>query len=92
MSVRWLVSARVGGSIVYPGEVDARRAERRAFRTCGHGQSPSAENPQGYHRLIGGSVNLGEPHRDAIVREVDEELGATIRSLGESFDGLAQSP
>lgn len=42
---------------------------------------PTAENPKGYHRLIGGSVNFGESHRDAIVREVDEELGATIHEL-----------
>ena len=43
--------------------------------------APTAENPDGYHRLIGGSVELGETHRDAIVREVDEELGASIRDL-----------
>lgn len=42
---------------------------------------PTAENTDGYHRLIGGSVELGESHQDAIVREVDEELGATIRDL-----------
>ncbi|HHU11467.1 MAG TPA: NUDIX domain-containing protein [Intrasporangiaceae bacterium] len=42
---------------------------------------PTAENASGYHRLIGGSVELGESHGDAIVREVDEELGATIRDL-----------
>jgi ADP-ribose pyrophosphatase YjhB (NUDIX family) len=42
---------------------------------------PTAENPGGYHRLIGGGVELGETHRDAIVREVDEELGAVIRDL-----------
>ena len=42
---------------------------------------PTEENPAGYHRLIGGGVELGETHRDAIVREVDEELGATIRNL-----------
>ncbi len=42
---------------------------------------PTKENPAGYHRLIGGSVELGERHRDAMVREVDEELGATIRDL-----------
>lgn len=42
---------------------------------------PSEENPAGYHRLIGGSVEVGETHRAAIVREVDEELGATIRDL-----------
>lgn len=39
------------------------------------------ENPDGYHRLIGGSVELGESHRDAILREVHEELGATIQDL-----------
>ncbi len=42
---------------------------------------PTAENPLGYHRLIGGGVELGETHHEAIVREVDEELGATIRDL-----------
>ncbi len=42
---------------------------------------PTVENPEGYHRLIGGGVNFGEAHRDAIVREVDEELGATIDAL-----------
>ena len=42
---------------------------------------PTVENPTGYHRLIGGSVELGESHRDAIVREVHEELGATIDDL-----------
>ena len=41
----------------------------------------TAENPDGYHRLIGGSVEFGETHREAIVREVDEELGATIHDL-----------
>jgi ADP-ribose pyrophosphatase YjhB (NUDIX family) len=39
------------------------------------------ENPHGYHRLIGGSVELGESHRDAMVREVHEELGASVREL-----------
>ena len=42
---------------------------------------PTDENPDGYHRLIGGSVEPGETHLDAIVREVDEELGATVRDL-----------
>lgn len=42
---------------------------------------PTMENPAGFHRLIGGGVHLGETHRDAIVREVDEELGATILDL-----------
>lgn len=42
---------------------------------------PTQENPDGYHRLVGGGVELGETHRDAIVREVDEEVGATIHDL-----------
>jgi ADP-ribose pyrophosphatase YjhB (NUDIX family) len=42
---------------------------------------PTLENRDGYHRLIGGGVELGETHREAIVREVDEELGATIDDL-----------
>jgi ADP-ribose pyrophosphatase YjhB (NUDIX family) len=31
--------------------------------------------------LIGGSVELGESHRDAVAREVDEELKAAIYDL-----------
>ncbi len=42
---------------------------------------PTDENPDGYHRLIGGGVEHGESHREAIVREVDEELGAAIEDL-----------
>jgi ADP-ribose pyrophosphatase YjhB (NUDIX family) len=42
---------------------------------------PTEENPDGFHRLIGGGVDLGETHHDAIVREVDEELGARIHDL-----------
>jgi ADP-ribose pyrophosphatase YjhB (NUDIX family) len=43
--------------------------------------APTAENPAGYHRLIGGNVELGESHRDTIRREVNEELGAEIVDL-----------
>lgn len=43
--------------------------------------APTAENPGGYHRLIGGGVELGETHGAAIRREVSEELSATIRDL-----------
>jgi ADP-ribose pyrophosphatase YjhB (NUDIX family) len=42
---------------------------------------PTAEHPDGYHRLVGGGVEVGETHRDAIVREVAEELRATIHDL-----------
>ncbi len=42
---------------------------------------PTAEDPNGYRRLIGGNVELGEAHRAAIVREGAEEFGATIRDL-----------
>lgn len=43
--------------------------------------APTAENPSGYHRLIGGSVELGETHIAAVQREVSEELSATILDL-----------
>lgn len=42
---------------------------------------PTRENPAGFHRLIGGSVELGETHREAVIREIDEELGARILDL-----------
>lgn len=42
---------------------------------------PTPENPLGYHRLIGGSVEMGETHREAVVREVREEVGAAVRDL-----------
>lgn len=43
--------------------------------------APTAENPRGFHRLIGGSVELGETHLDAVQREVREELSATVQDL-----------
>lgn len=43
--------------------------------------APTSENPEGFHRLIGGSVELGETHREAIIREVAEELGAVVHDL-----------
>src|SRR3954451_6392706 len=42
---------------------------------------PTAENPHGYHRLIGGGVEFGEHHQHAIIRELAEEFGATVRGL-----------
>ncbi len=42
---------------------------------------PTEENPEGYHRLIGGGVDLGETARDAVQREVNEELGAVVDDL-----------
>lgn len=42
---------------------------------------PTAENPAGYHRLIGGGVELGETAREAVLREVREELGADVADL-----------
>lgn len=43
--------------------------------------APTMENPVGYHRLIGGGVELGETHREAVRREVHEELGSGIEDL-----------
>ncbi|WP_409483087.1 NUDIX domain-containing protein [Arsenicicoccus dermatophilus] len=42
---------------------------------------PTQENPLGFHRLVGGSVEPGETHREAVIREVHEELGARIEDL-----------
>jgi ADP-ribose pyrophosphatase YjhB (NUDIX family) len=39
---------------------------------------PSRECPE-FHRLVGGSVELGEWAVDAVVREIGEELGTTLR-------------
>lgn len=39
---------------------------------------PTAENPHGYDRLIGGHIEPGETARDALDREVLEELGAPL--------------
>lgn len=43
--------------------------------------APTIENPLGFDRLVGGSVELGETHRAAIIREVREELGARVVDL-----------
>ena len=40
---------------------------------------PTRENPAGFHRLIGGGVELGEIAREALEREIREELDATVR-------------
>lgn len=39
---------------------------------------PTAENPDGYDRLIGGHIEPGESAVEAIRREVTEELGADL--------------
>lgn len=66
-------SIRVKAMLIAPD------ADRRTHAVSLNG--PTKENPDGYHRLIGGSVELGETHREAIVREVHEELGASIEEL-----------
>lgn len=64
---------RVKAMLVIPDAEGSRHLVSR--------NQPTDENPRGYHRLVGGSVELGETHREAIVREVDEELGARILDL-----------
>ena len=50
---------------------------------------PTLEHPEGFHRLIGGSVKVGETHHDALLREVGEELGATVDHL--TYLGVAEN-
>ncbi|MEO7753102.1 MAG: NUDIX domain-containing protein [Terracoccus sp.] len=50
---------------------------------------PTQEHPEGYHRLIGGGVELGETHREAVLREVDEELGVAVEDL--SYLGVIEN-
>lgn len=50
---------------------------------------PTMENPDGYHRLIGGGVEPDESHLDALVREVGEELNAKVQDL--SFLGEVEN-
>lgn len=66
-------SIRVKAMIIAPNDV------RTAHAVSVH--SPTRENPDGFHRLIGGSVELGERHVDTIRREVREELGADVHDL-----------
>ncbi|KJL18702.1 NADH pyrophosphatase [Microbacterium oxydans] len=49
----------------------------------------TVENPLGFHRLIGGGVELGETHEQAILREVREELQADVVDL--TFLGVVES-
>jgi ADP-ribose pyrophosphatase YjhB (NUDIX family) len=39
----------------------------------------TSKDPRDFHRLVGGSVELGERSVDAVVREIGEELGTTLR-------------
>lgn len=57
----------------------APNREGTAHAVSVNGATP--ENPLGYHRFVGGSVELGETHRDALIREVREELNADVLDL-----------
>lgn len=66
-------SIRVKAMLVAPNADRSRHLVSR--------NAPTSENPLGFDRLIGGGVELGETHQEAIIREVDEELGARILDL-----------
>lgn len=61
---------RVKAMIILPGMDNTTHAVARL--------RPTAENPDGYDRLIGGHIEPGETARDALDREVHEELGVAI--------------
>lgn len=55
--------------------------------------SPTEENPDGYHRLIGGSVEMGETHREAIVREIDGSIVPVVwRPIDDAHEDLPLYP
>ena len=64
---------RVTAMLIVPSGDGLRHLVSRNVQTT--------ENPAGFHRLIGGGVEFGETHREAIIREVHEELGARILNL-----------
>ncbi len=41
----------------------------------------TTENPRGFHRFVGGTVELGERAEDALQREVREELDVELRDV-----------
>jgi hypothetical protein len=75
-------------ALAMPLDRSVTRVKAMLIAPDGHGthhavtsNPPTIENPSGYHRLIGGSVVFGETHREAIIREVEEELAAEIVDL-----------
>lgn len=61
---------RVKAMVILPSADGSRHAVSRL--------RPTQENPDGYDRLIGGHVEPGESARDALDREVAEELHADL--------------
>lgn len=42
---------------------------------------PSVENPLGFHRLIGGSIEMGERAEVALHREIGDELNTRLHDV-----------
>jgi len=63
-------AVRVTAMVVLPSSDGAAHAVSRMPST--------RENPDGFHRLVGGGVELGETALDAAGREVQEELSAVL--------------
>lgn len=66
--------------------LSADRTQHAVIRYAG-----TSTEPEPFHRLVGGSVGLGERSVEAVVREIGEELGTALRGSGDLLRSLAAS-
>ena len=58
-----------------------RTFERFAVRgvVCRDGKYAMQQDKYGMYKILGGGIDKGETHEDAVIREVQEELGVTTK-------------